>query len=349
MADDVPRRGPAAAVGRVVGGVRVLAAVLVVAALALVVGTRAGLLPPAWGAGVVGALPPALATPAQELLEPRRGDAARPAGAPEGAAPGASAGPSDAPGGPVAIGPDPAPASVAPPAVSPPGGPRPEGWPSRSAESAPGPLGSPPPVPATGGAHAFLETRPDGSPVAYDPCRPLHWVVNAVGAPSGADELVAEAVARIAAATGLRFVADGATDEPPAPARPSFQPERYGDRWAPVLVAWVTPDDASPLAGDVAGLGGSTAFGLDGGPLVWVTGQVQLDAPQLAEAWAGPGGRDLVLAVVTHELAHVVGLDHVDDPGQLMYAPTRAGVTDLADGDRAGLAALGTGPCAPEV
>lgn len=49
-----------------------------------------------------------------------------------------------------------------------------------------------------------------------------------------------------------------------------------------------------------------------------------------------------------HELAHVVGLDHVDDPTQLMYAEN-SGQLDFGAGDRAGLALLGTGECVPRL
>ena len=50
--------------------------------------------------------------------------------------------------------------------------------------------------------------------------------------------------------------------------------------------------------------------------------------------------------MITHELGHVLGLAHVDDPRQLMFAEN-LGTTTLADGDRRGLAALGAGACVP--
>ena len=46
-------------------------------------------------------------------------------------------------------------------------------------------------------------------------------------------------------------------------------------------------------------------------------------------------------------LPHVVGLDHVQDKGELMYPETQTSVTDYQPGDRRGLALLGSGPCTP--
>ena len=52
---------------------------------------------------------------------------------------------------------------------------------------------------------------------------------------------------------------------------------------------------------------------------------------------------------MTHEFGHLVGLDHVDDPTQLMYPSTSPAVSTFGGGDLAGLAALGSGACAPNV
>jgi hypothetical protein len=131
--------------------------------------------------------------------------------------------------------------------------------------------------------------------------------------------------------------------------REAFQPERYGKRWAPVLIAWSTPEETPGLAGNIAGDGGSAYAKVTGQPLVLVAGQVRLDAPDLAGIMASrPHGQDYVRAIIMHELAHVLGLDHVDDPAQLMNADN-TGVLALADGDRAGLAVLGGGPCVPQL
>ena len=49
-------------------------------------------------------------------------------------------------------------------------------------------------------------------------------------------------------------------------------------------------------------------------------------------------------AIVDHEFGHLVGLDHVDDPGELM-AEVNIGRTSYGPGDLEGLARLGAIPC----
>jgi hypothetical protein len=215
-------------------------------------------------------------------------------------------------------------------------------------EAADSPLGHPP---ETSPSRAFaLQTSPDpGQPfVAYDPCRPLHYVVRPDNAPLGGDQLIHQAVAEVSSGTGLQFVNDGLTPEGLSEHRKAYQADRYGNRWAPVLIAWSSPEESPRLEGNVAGYGGSGHVAAPGGPAVLVTGQVALDAPALAEIMQRPDGPLLVRAIIMHELGHVVGLDHADDANQLMNAEN-TGITEFADGDRAGLAVLGGGACVPEL
>ena len=51
-----------------------------------------------------------------------------------------------------------------------------------------------------------------------------------------------------------------------------------------------------------------------------------------------------MLRGLLHELGHLVGLDHVDDPNELMY-PRAAERTSYGPGDLKGLALLGAIPC----
>jgi hypothetical protein len=184
--------------------------------------------------------------------------------------------------------------------------------------------------------------------VRYDPCRPIRYVIRDRHTPPGGDELVREAVAAVSAATGLQFVDAGPTSEAPRNDRPPYQPNRYGHQWAPVLIAWSDPTEDRDLRGPTTGEGGSTAVTLSrsGEPPTtgYVTGAVTLDAPQLAGALAREG-RATVRAVIEHELGHLVGLNHVADPTQLMYPQ----VTQYGSGDRRGLALVGAGDCLPQL
>ena len=108
--------------------------------------------------------------------------------------------------------------------------------------------------------------KPTTTPVMWDPCRPIRYVVRPDGAPPGGAELVAEGFRAMEKATGLKFVPDGTIDEAPSRRRGSFQPERYGDRWAPVLVAWQSADENPDFAADVAGQAGPGRRVLRGPP-----------------------------------------------------------------------------------
>ena len=243
-----------------------------------------------------------------------------------------------APDGPPAA--TPAPASSAPPTDRPTAG----------VEAAPFPLGFPLWPPREGGAYEFLSLQADGvTPVAYDSCRPIHFVIRPDGAPAGGDQVVRAAIARLSEVTGLHFVDDGASDEATTIDRPIFQPDRYGDRWAPVLIAWETEEQNPELAGVTVGQAGSTAVSLGDGPRVFVTGTVSLDAGQFPGILAVRDGAATARAIVLHELGHLVGLAHVDDEGQLMYPEARRDDRDFAAGDLTGLARLGRGQCVPEL
>lgn len=215
-------------------------------------------------------------------------------------------------------------------------------------EAASAPLGVP--AATTGSTAYVLQEPPDPDQpfVAYDPCRPIHYVVRPDLAPPGTDRLLREAVAAVSAASGLQFVDDGPTSEAPSDEREAYQPDRYGRKWAPVLIAWSTPEESPDLAGNVAGTGGSASIQVQGDPYVYVTGQVRLDAPDMTETLAFPDGPALVRAIIMHELGHVVGLDHINDPTQLMHEEN-SGQLDFGAGDRAGLARLGTGACVPRL
>lgn len=194
------------------------------------------------------------------------------------------------------------------------------------------------PAPAAAGwGPTYVDEQ--GRPARWDPCTPLSYVVQAGWIPDAGRRDLAEALRRISQASGLQFVAEGDTDELPSRDRAAYQPERYGKRWAPLLIGWVPAGSTDlGLGGGVQGVSVSVALPGRAAPHL-VSGQVALDASNRVASGFGPGTTDG--EVLLHELAHAVGLGHVLDATQVMYPQTTSSESQFGAGDRAGLAALG--------
>lgn len=216
-------------------------------------------------------------------------------------------------------------------------------------------FGAPGSAPSDGATHVgassdgyrVWERRGDGDPVRWDPCTPIDLVLAPDDVPPGGRQDLEAAIDRLRDATGLELRLLGTTDERPSSARLPYQPERYGERWAPVLVAWATPhEDGIPLRDIDRGVGIPVALGGPGGDRVYISGQLVLNAerddlvPGFADRATSWG------ATLVHELAHVLGLDHVDDPQSLLYTFPGEGPVTFSAGDLAGLQAVGaSGGC----
>ena len=184
--------------------------------------------------------------------------------------------------------------------------------------------------------YAFLEAQRGGClPVRYNPCEPLHYVINSALAPPGVVDDLREAMRRVQEATGITFVDDGPTDEQ-ATANRTLSQARYGNRWAPILISWEHGERFRMDATNPAG-GQSTA--VEG---VYVSGVLIINAdatpPARGFGEGGTWGR-----VFIHELGHIVGLGHVARSDQIMFAElgVQRGRAEFHSGDLAGLRLIG--------
>jgi hypothetical protein len=187
--------------------------------------------------------------------------------------------------------------------------------------------------------YRFIATDVSGAPVRWNPCEPIRYVVNDAEAPPGSMATVREAIARVSAATGIEFFSSGSTHEVPMLDRDPTEFTGTLPNWAPVLIAWVNPDET-----DIAFKSGEHTAVAVAAPMsppeqdIYVTGWIAINT-----AAGAPPGFDYPGAegpTLLHELGHLVGLGHVKAPGELME-PSGGGMTDYGVGDLAGLRRLG--------
>ena len=133
--------------------------------------------------------------------------------------------------------------------------------------------------------------------------------------------LVDRVVERISDATGLAFEDEGDTDERPFPGGVKL----FG-RPDPVVIGWATATEYPELVAQVAGVGGAIAQRGGGGRLHFVSGGVALDVEAFTPTAVAQQPR-VMEAIVLHELAHVVGLAHVSEPMELMFADNTGQIT----------------------
>lgn len=186
--------------------------------------------------------------------------------------------------------------------------------------------------------YAFLEAQRGGcQPVRFNPCEPIHYVVNSALAPPGALDDLRAAIAKVEEATGVTFVDDGATDEPAAVGRPLSQPRRYGDGWAPVLIVW---DHGEKFRMAPTNPAGGQAVPVEG---VYVSGILIVNVDMIESPASGFGPGNTWGRVFIHELGHLVGLGHVARSDQIMFSELGAqrGRAEFHAGDLAGLRLVG--------
>jgi len=228
-------------------------------------------------------------------------------------------------------------------------------WPTAGHEEGARPrLAWPQPQPApSDGSVAYLATQPGSDlPVTWSPCRPIHYVVRAADETVDGLGLLQSALAEISRDTGIRFVYDGTTEEAPSAARRLVQPERYGDRWAPVLIAWVGQRENPEMTSQILGMTRPDPVTLPGDPTtsprVFVSGQVLMNSDLIGRVQRQLGAK-ATRTVFLHELGHLIGLAHVGARSAVMYPSYQPRVVTFTAAEMGALHSLGSGPCRPEV
>jgi len=196
-----------------------------------------------------------------------------------------------------------------------------------------------PAVPAVAGSGGYVFE----ADARWDPCRPIRYVIAGAEPFDGANALLTQTLDEASARSGLQLVYAGRTNEPALPSRASYQPDRYGKTWAPVLVAWTDQSAVPRLGANAIGLGGAASASVHGQQRL-VSGVLYFDAPELSLIAQRPTGFAEMRTVMLHEIGHLLGLGHVQDPAEVMY-PTDVGQADYNTGDLRGLAYAGSGPC----
>ncbi len=191
------------------------------------------------------------------------------------------------------------------------------------------------------GAYALAGRRYYG----WDPCDPITYAVNAQRATQEQVAALNAAIRDVEDASGFDLVyvgqATGSLNTD------SVDPRVVGGGEAMAVFGFSDPYETPILAGGTIGIGG-LGDGIDGRTAVtkqpgdqfaWIV----RDGFAIADISDVPGAPQL-RATFAHEIGHMVGLDHVNAPGELMR-PVLTGQNTFGNGDKNGLFNIGEPQC----
>lgn len=158
--------------------------------------------------------------------------------------------------------------------------------------------------------YRFIHVDDQGRPAQWDPCRPLIYQVETSQMPGDYLPFVHEAMARLGQATGLEFMYGGEASRALV-----NDPRRLPD--STILIGWSDPAQTPVLDGSALAVADLMPTRMSDGRLRVAKGWVILDSTEnLAPGFITTKSLGQVLL---HELGHVMNLDHVLEPVQLMY------------------------------
>ncbi|MFI7587220.1 matrixin family metalloprotease [Spongisporangium articulatum] len=193
---------------------------------------------------------------------------------------------------------------------------------------------------STEGSYKFIHRISKTKPVTWDPCRTVKIYVNPANGPSDAVSLVKYGAARLRATTGIDFRYAGQTKKSQ---KRAMKGARDG-----VWVGFHTESSDRTLAGATVGYAGDDVDGATKADAKYYKGAVVLES-ETFKTLRAYRQTSIARAIVMHEFGHIAGLDHVNDPHQLMYPETTRDQLTYGGGDLRGLALLGRGTCRTSV
>ncbi|MDQ3642446.1 MAG: hypothetical protein M3450_13525 [Actinomycetota bacterium] len=204
--------------------------------------------------------------------------------------------------------------------------------------------------------YTFLFVTAQGcQPVRFNPCQPIRYALNRRLATDAHVADLVEAVRKVSDATGMQFQRVADTDEDP---RQVPRPRRQADgtfTWPPVVIGWARLGTGDALRGRggaraepgvVVGGGGRPEIVGD----VIVTGNLILNLDAVSDIETStpvPHGFGTGVnwgRIILHELAHVIGLGHVESRTSIMneaLTQQTLSSSEWGAGDLIGLRQLG--------
>jgi hypothetical protein len=194
--------------------------------------------------------------------------------------------------------------------------------------------------------------RPGPPPARWSPCAPITVRVNPAGLGPAARAAIRWAFAELQARTGLQVRFGSATGETVTGRLTTRSWTRgtwtaaWQPTWAPVLVFASDAARTPELTGSLVGWTHVRTSGVGQGRHI-VSGVVALDLDDLGDI-ERVADQPRLRMLLLHELGHLVGLGHVDDPDLVMHPQAAPGFSEAVTyryGDLRGLAVAGRGPC----
>jgi hypothetical protein len=187
-----------------------------------------------------------------------------------------------------------------------------------------------PSVPEDDTVSPYAHYTDAGEPILFSSCTRTFVAINPVNMPSGGRAVVRRAVNDFSDLSGVNFQLGPDTTEPTVLERRAYQPNVYGDRFAPVLISF---EQDAALAGYATGHRVETA-----GQEVLVSGVMRLGAqdPNVANP-------DKLYAMVLRGLAIAAGLQATGDQ-LLAPVPLESALTFSVSEEQL-VRSVGEGPC----